>query len=592
MKKSTLIGLSILSVFILCSLSYQPIIAEKEDMSMQSVDGPMDSPWPMNSHNAKHTGRSPYSTADNNGFELWRFECGWIPGGAVIDNNKIIYFGDENYDFYALYPNGTLKWKYHTNGDITSTPAIAEDGTIYVGSWDFNLYAFNTNGSLKWKFNAGQSISSSPAIAEDGTIYFGVMGPASLGRIYATYPNGTEKWHYDTDFWINSDPAIGYDGAIYIGSGDSYLYAIYPDGELKWRFKTGDEIHSHPSIGLNGTIYFGSNDDFFYALYPSGILKWKYNINGNLYASAIIGEDGSIYVPDHGIFAFYPNGSLKWKFEFGDNRYVSQSSPALSADGILYIGVSIKNMIGGELFAINYDGIELWRRLIANDWVDSSPCIGEEGIIYIGSASSDSDSFYGHLYAFGEGNSPPNKPSMIGPSSGKAGNIYNYTFVTTDPEDDDVSYYVDWGDDNTGGWTRLLPSGEEYNVSHTWEEEGTYEIRVKAKDSYETESEWATLEVSMPKSKIIPFNNISIEIHGGLGLTIIINNNGDTDIQGLEVTLTFDAPWIMLGVESSITTGFLLGFGPFEVTVQVLDIIENRSGFLLGPFVILFPEVI
>jgi len=29
MKKSTLIGISILSVFILCSLSYQPIIAEK-----------------------------------------------------------------------------------------------------------------------------------------------------------------------------------------------------------------------------------------------------------------------------------------------------------------------------------------------------------------------------------------------------------------------------------------------------------------------------------------------------------------------------------------------------------------------------------
>ncbi len=29
MKKSTLIGLSILSVFLLCSLSYQPIIAEQ-----------------------------------------------------------------------------------------------------------------------------------------------------------------------------------------------------------------------------------------------------------------------------------------------------------------------------------------------------------------------------------------------------------------------------------------------------------------------------------------------------------------------------------------------------------------------------------
>lgn len=30
MKKSTLIGISILSVFLLCSLSYKPIIAEKQ----------------------------------------------------------------------------------------------------------------------------------------------------------------------------------------------------------------------------------------------------------------------------------------------------------------------------------------------------------------------------------------------------------------------------------------------------------------------------------------------------------------------------------------------------------------------------------
>jgi len=45
MNKSTLIGLSILSVFILCSLSYQPIIAEKpiikpreEVISVESED--------------------------------------------------------------------------------------------------------------------------------------------------------------------------------------------------------------------------------------------------------------------------------------------------------------------------------------------------------------------------------------------------------------------------------------------------------------------------------------------------------------------------------------------------------------------------
>ena len=98
-------------------------------------------------------------------------------------------------------------------------------------------------------------------------------------------------------------------------------------------------------------------------------------------------------------------------------------------------------------------------------------------------------------------NEPPSSPSINGPSSGEAGNVYNYIIMATDPEGDEVSYFVDWGDDNIGGWTRMLPSGEEYNVSHIWEEKDSYIIKVKSKDIYDAESDWATLEVSMPKQK-------------------------------------------------------------------------------------------
>ena len=36
--------------------------------------GPMDSPWPMKSHDVFHTGQSEYSTEFNNGAELWKFK--------------------------------------------------------------------------------------------------------------------------------------------------------------------------------------------------------------------------------------------------------------------------------------------------------------------------------------------------------------------------------------------------------------------------------------------------------------------------------------------------------------------------------------
>ena len=50
-------------------------------------------------------------------------------------------------------------------------------------------------------------------------------------------------------------------------------------------------------------------------------------------------------------------------------------------------------------------------------------------------------------------------------------------------------------------WTSLYNSGETVETSHSWSEEGTYEIRVKAQDEYGAESDWSDpLPVSMPKT--------------------------------------------------------------------------------------------
>ena len=80
---------------------------------------------------------------------------------------------------------------------------------------------------------------------------------------------------------------------------------------------------------------------------------------------------------------------------------------------------------------------------------------------------------------------------------------YQYSFISTDPEQDEISYYIDWGDNTNTGWTKTIPSGQYYNSSHTWLEKGSYTIKAKAKDPYGAESEWATLTISMLKNKAI-----------------------------------------------------------------------------------------
>ena len=375
--------------------------------------GPMDSAWPMKCHDNKHTGRSPYSTAGNpDGVEIWRFKCDSVEGSPVIGDDGILYFGDFDDYLYALYPNGTLKWKYKTDMWIWSAPAIADDGTIYVGSWDCGLYAIYPNGTLKWRFSAGAVLSSSPAIGNDGTIYFGNADR----RIFAVNPNGTEKWHYDTGADIWGDPAIGEDGTIYIGSWDNNFYALYPNGTLRWQFPTGNHIKGPPSIADDGTIYIGSWDDYLYALYPNGTMKWRHQVGKGTESNPSIGLDGTIYVGGDYLYAIYPNGTRKWTFDFGSHAHSFKSSPAIDSNGIIYIGTNFNALNGGELVSVNPDGTLRWCKKIANFLVDSSPCIGEDGTVYISSSSDDQGYTYGYLHAFGDGepNNPPDDLSISG----------------------------------------------------------------------------------------------------------------------------------------------------------------------------------
>jgi outer membrane protein assembly factor BamB len=459
--------------------------------SATMVGGPKDTPWPMKCYDNHHTSQSPYSTAHIDGLEKWRFRCDWVEGGPVIDSDGTIYFGDFDYYLYALYPDGTFKWKYKTGGLIWSVPAIAEDGTIYACTFGNYLHAINPDGTEKWNFNAHDSIVSSPAIAEDGTIYFGTMGTGH--RIYAVNPNGTEKWYYAAEDAVISDPAIGDDGTIYIGSFDDYLYAMNPNGTLKWRFKTGDYIKGPPSISDDGTIYVGSWDDYLYALWPNGTMRWKCRIGQGTETNPSIASDGTIYVGsyDGHLYAVNPNGTLKWSFSVKGN--IHQSSPAISADGTIYFGTDDS----GYIYAVSPNGTERWRKKIADKWVEASPSIAEDGTVYIGSSY---DMGGGYLNAFGpqETNEPPETPTISGETIGKIGYKYRYSFSAVDPDNNPISYYIDW-DDGTSGWVGTRASGELCYFSHTWATQGDYTIKAKVKDVFDEESGWATFEVKIER---------------------------------------------------------------------------------------------
>ena len=105
------------------------------------------------------------------------------------------------------------------------------------------------------------------------------------------------------------------------------------------------------------------------------------------------------------------------------------------------------------------------------------------------------------IYIINENNQPPVKPDKpSGPSTGSPGIEYTYLVQTTDPEGDLIYYTVDWGDGASSGWLGPCKGGDTIPVKHVWNSQGTYQIKVKAKDYYGEESEWSTpLSISMPK---------------------------------------------------------------------------------------------
>jgi len=110
-------------------------------------------------------------------------------------------------------------------------------------------------------------------------------------------------------------------------------------------------------------------------------------------------------------------------------------------------------------------------------------------------------------------NIPPNKPDRpSGTTTGKTDVEYTYTTRTIDPNGDQVYYWFDWGDDTNSGWVGPYESGGEASAKHIWAEKGSYQIRVKAKNTAEIQSEWSEpLPISMPKNRAL-FDNLLLRL--------------------------------------------------------------------------------
>jgi len=163
---------------------------------------------------------------------------------------------------------------------------------------------------------------------------------------------------------------------------------------------------------------------------------------------------------------------------------ISWDAVNLSNSGYDSIFLDDSNMLTEDSYTFSAEATKLYNFQIICEKTTTEPDGTEEHDNGGGSdVSNDQDT-----------NQAPNIPIISSEhSTGKINTIYSFSLNTTDPENDDVYYLLEWDDETTTDWTGPYNSGEQINVIHSWENIGFFEIKAKAKDTNDTESNWSEI---------------------------------------------------------------------------------------------------
>jgi len=89
-------------------------------------------------------------------------------------------------------------------------------------------------------------------------------------------------------------------------------------------------------------------------------------------------------------------------------------------------------------------------------------------------------------------NLQPEIPEITGIEEAVKKRNYSFTVTGSDPDYHDLYYFIDWDDGTTTSWIGPYDSGESFQITHAWQDLGTYDITVKTKDIIGEESEYQT----------------------------------------------------------------------------------------------------
>lgn len=200
-------------------------------------------------------------------------------------------------------------------------------------------------------------------------------------------------------------------------------------------------------------------------------------------------------------------------------------------------------------------------------------------------------------------NLPPCPPDIKGDEFGIENQVLTFYAITGDMDGDKIYYMFDWGDGTTSSWLGPYESLQQVQTTNSWDNAGTYNVKVKAKDDpIGYESMWSHYPVVVTIAEP-PVLSLNVTIKRGItfGVKANIENNGEAEINNINWNLSVDKRGIFQknlfedsGIIPSLDVGAIekltgapSGFCLMRITLKVdspdINPIEVKAdGFIIG----------
>jgi outer membrane protein assembly factor BamB len=187
-------------------------------------------------------------------------------------------------------------------------------------------------------------------------------------------------WAFDTHGPVEAAPIVLDDGTIVVGSLGGTLFGLDPSGRVRFQVDLGDRIYSTPLAWGDG-LFVGSDADRFFGLSKTGVVRFKLETGADADTGAVPTPWGAIvFASGSVVYAAKPDGTIAWRMRARRKCY---SSPAVGDDGTVYVGSQ-----DHRLYAFAPGGQIRWSVDLGAD-VDSTPAIEDDGTVVVGSDNAE-----------------------------------------------------------------------------------------------------------------------------------------------------------------------------------------------------------